>query len=221
MAAVRSRPSGHERGLRRLAGGRSGRGWKRPDSVTPIPEMVIIAGLPPVLPTRWTGRADTRQGAPPPRSRSPRARLDVRHPGRRPLGRDDCRGSVLSVACYIGHRLPSGPVAQLGARLHGMEEVEGSSPSRSTTVSSRTRCFDAAFAGASLDRERSPVALTGLFPSPSLGRQSRCRVRPAAPIEPRCPRARSRSIRRQGSRRARRSASRLARTARSRNPPGS
>ena len=31
--------------------------------------------------------------------------------------------------------LPNGPVAQLGARFHGMEEVEGSNPSRSTTKS--------------------------------------------------------------------------------------
>lgn len=28
--------------------------------------------------------------------------------------------------------LTSGPVAQLGARFHGMEEVDGSNPSRST-----------------------------------------------------------------------------------------
>jgi hypothetical protein len=27
-----------------------------------------------------------------------------------------------------------GPVAQLGARFHGMEEVDGSNPSRSTTT---------------------------------------------------------------------------------------
>ena len=31
-------------------------------------------------------------------------------------------------------RADCGPVAQLGARLHGMEEVEGSNPSRSTTI---------------------------------------------------------------------------------------
>ena len=30
------------------------------------------------------------------------------------------------------HSLPCGPVAQLGARFHGMEEVDGSNPSRST-----------------------------------------------------------------------------------------
>jgi hypothetical protein len=29
----------------------------------------------------------------------------------------------------------NGPVAQLGARFHGMEEVDGSNPSRSTKVS--------------------------------------------------------------------------------------
>ena len=29
---------------------------------------------------------------------------------------------------------PEGPVAQLGARFHGMEEVEGSNPSRSTNL---------------------------------------------------------------------------------------
>ena len=29
---------------------------------------------------------------------------------------------------------PQGPVAQLGARFHGMEEVDGSNPSRSTKV---------------------------------------------------------------------------------------
>jgi hypothetical protein len=29
---------------------------------------------------------------------------------------------------------PDGPVAQLGARFHGMEEVDGSNPSRSTKV---------------------------------------------------------------------------------------
>jgi hypothetical protein len=28
-----------------------------------------------------------------------------------------------------------GPVAQLGARFHGMEEVDGSNPSRSTKIS--------------------------------------------------------------------------------------
>jgi hypothetical protein len=45
------------------------------------------------------------------------------------------RGSGLS----IGARVPCvivksfrGPVAQLGARFHGMEEVDGSNPSRST-----------------------------------------------------------------------------------------
>src|SRR5690606_32265187 len=40
---------------------------------------------------------------------------------------------------YIGRRprvarRTSGPVAQLGARFHGMEEVEGSNPSRSTKL---------------------------------------------------------------------------------------
>jgi hypothetical protein len=32
---------------------------------------------------------------------------------------------------YLGTRI-DGPVAQLGARFHGMEEVDGSNPSRST-----------------------------------------------------------------------------------------
>ena len=35
--------------------------------------------------------------------------------------------------------LPSGPVAQLGARFHGMEEVVGSIPTRSTIFSSTCR----------------------------------------------------------------------------------
>ena len=35
--------------------------------------------------------------------------------------------------------LPNGPVAQLGARFHGMEEVEGSNPSRSTTFFNHLR----------------------------------------------------------------------------------
>ena len=39
--------------------------------------------------------------------------------------------------CYIGVDAGQGPVAQLGARLHGMEEVEGSNPSRSTRVPNR------------------------------------------------------------------------------------
>src|SRR6478672_7352460 len=34
----------------------------------------------------------------------------------------------------------SGPVAQLGARFHGMEEVVGSIPTRSTKHSSHQRC---------------------------------------------------------------------------------
>ncbi len=32
------------------------------------------------------------------------------------------------------HNLLCGPVAQLGARFHGMEEVDGSNPSRSTNI---------------------------------------------------------------------------------------
>jgi hypothetical protein len=34
--------------------------------------------------------------------------------------------------CYDGYTFPRGPVAQLGARFHGMEEVKGSNPFRST-----------------------------------------------------------------------------------------
>ena len=37
-----------------------------------------------------------------------------------------------------GKLLMSGPVAQLGARFHGMEEVDGSNPSRSTKPSKLT-----------------------------------------------------------------------------------
>src|SRR4051794_16115078 len=34
----------------------------------------------------------------------------------------------------LDYTLDCGPVAQLGARFHGMEEVDGSNPSRSTTT---------------------------------------------------------------------------------------
>jgi hypothetical protein len=53
-----------------------------------------------------------------------------------------CRSSHVSRRCVRAIRLcdmmeefrPSGPVAQLGARFHGMEEVKGSNPFRSTKV---------------------------------------------------------------------------------------
>ena len=47
----------------------------------------------------------------------------------------------------------SGPVAQLGARFHGMEEVVGSIPTRSTIFSITYRFTD-----------RSVVAFGGKFP---------------------------------------------------------
>ena len=37
--------------------------------------------------------------------------------------------------------MPRGPVAQLGARFHGMEEVVGSIPTRSTIKSTSCRVF--------------------------------------------------------------------------------
>src|SRR5436190_6387320 len=37
----------------------------------------------------------------------------------------------------LDYTLDCGPVAQLGARFHGMEEVDGSNPSRSTSPSLR------------------------------------------------------------------------------------
>jgi hypothetical protein len=43
------------------------------------------------------------------------------------------RGRVFSIR-VARSALKNGPVAQLGARFHGMEEVDGSNPSRSTTT---------------------------------------------------------------------------------------
>ena len=43
-------------------------------------------------------------------------------------------GSSAADVMLCWRKTNRGPVAQLGARLHGMEEVEGSNPSRSTTV---------------------------------------------------------------------------------------
>src|SRR4051794_15338651 len=37
----------------------------------------------------------------------------------------------------LDYTLDCGPVAQLGARFHGMEEVDGSNPSRSTKIPHR------------------------------------------------------------------------------------
>ena len=48
------------------------------------------------------------------------------------LERVRCGRSRLSAGNRIA--IKSGPVAQLGARFHGMEEVDGSNPSRSTTT---------------------------------------------------------------------------------------
>jgi hypothetical protein len=56
-------------------------------------------------------------------------------------GRSDCTGltkvfgceRIMTASSVFGAVLPySGPVAQLGARFHGMEEVVGSIPTRST-----------------------------------------------------------------------------------------
>jgi hypothetical protein len=44
------------------------------------------------------------------------------------------REAVCGYAILELHKLPCGPVAQLGARFHGMEEVDGSNPSRSTKL---------------------------------------------------------------------------------------
>ena len=41
-------------------------------------------------------------------------------------------GVDIGYAILEVHNLLCGPVAQLGARFHGMEEVDGSNPSRST-----------------------------------------------------------------------------------------
>ncbi len=45
--------------------------------------------------------------------------------------------------------MPQGPVAQLGARFHGMEEVEGSNPSRSTNPFNLKTAVELAAQGAS------------------------------------------------------------------------
>jgi hypothetical protein len=43
---------------------------------------------------------------------------------------------VAKLVCYSWRKhLLRGPVAQLGARFHGMEEVVGSNPTRSTKIS--------------------------------------------------------------------------------------
>jgi hypothetical protein len=69
--------------------------------------------------------------------------------GRCPIGtalRDDCRKFGVASCGLINYTLPSlvrsarppralGAVAQLGERLHGMQEVTGSIPVSSTTIS--------------------------------------------------------------------------------------
>ena len=50
-----------------------------------------------------------------------------------------------------------GPVAQLGARFHGMEEVDGSNPSRSTTTFHRLTSLDALKTPPGFTRLRSPI----------------------------------------------------------------
>ncbi len=49
---------------------------------------------------------------------------------------DSTRGTAHLRACdMMRESYRSGPVAQLGARFHGMEEVKGSNPFRSTKIS--------------------------------------------------------------------------------------
>src|SRR5271165_6937229 len=42
---------------------------------------------------------------------------------------------------FAGHPAECGPVAQLGARFHGMEEVVGSIPTRSTNFFNHLECL--------------------------------------------------------------------------------
>jgi hypothetical protein len=57
------------------------------------------------------------------------ARVDYRgNVGENELG-TSCNPEFVGLRCFVFNR---GPVAQLGARFHGMEEVVGSIPTRST-----------------------------------------------------------------------------------------
>ena len=47
-----------------------------------------------------------------------------------------CGGSTGAVPWLVVHHAKSGPVAQLGARLDGIQEVTGSIPVRSTNLHS-------------------------------------------------------------------------------------
>ena len=48
---------------------------------------------------------------------------------------DSARGAAWCLSCdMMGELHRRGPVAQLGARFHGMEEVKGSNPFRSTNL---------------------------------------------------------------------------------------
>src|SRR6266540_5975597 len=60
----------------------------------------------------------------------------------------------------------NGPVAQLGARFHGMEEVDGSNPSRSTKSPNKTNTYERDSCAStswerSLESTRSPDAIPG------------------------------------------------------------
>ncbi len=77
------------------------------------------------------------------------------------IGLRDTRFPILlaRLACVwyddeAGGTLASGPVAQLGARLHGMQKVRGSNPLRSTLLVLRGLAFHPARAKGFFVRDR-------------------------------------------------------------------